>query len=176
MCCSHSSTVGHQEGTSSARAQPGSSERGTRGICRGRAGLGFLSCLPSPMWGLPLSFGFLHHWINVCSTWRPKSSAEAKMWAWGIPGGTGLAVAAGTLQAALCSHKKRSSKKSSENNTLNYKLREITEDRAELQLCLHLLPGFAHSITTTGEAIFVPKSPLAEAKALQHSPKTPRAA
>lgn len=47
---------------------------------------------------------------------------------------------------------------------MNYKLKEITEDRAELQLCLHLLPGFAHSITITGEAIFVPRSPMAKAK------------
>lgn len=81
-----------------------------------------------------------------------------------------------TLQAALGSQKQRSFKKCSENNTLNYKLKEITEDRAELQLCLLLLPGFAHSITTTGEAIFVPKSPMAKAKVWQHSPKTPRAA
>lgn len=96
----------------------GQSERGTRGICRGRAGLGFLSCLPSPMWGLPLSFGFLHHWINVCSTWRPKSSAEAKMWAWGIPGGTGLAVAAVTAPCRLlCAHIKKDHLKKAQRTT-----------------------------------------------------------
>lgn len=107
----------------------------------------------------------------LAAAWRPKASDEAKVWAGGSPG-----CCDSTLQAALCSHKKKSFKKSSENNTLSYKFKEIPEDRAELQLCLHLLPGSVHSITTAGEAIFDPRRPLAKAKVWQCSPKTPRAA
>lgn len=82
MCWSHSSTVGHQEG---------GVREGHWGSHRGRAaagsGLGFLSCLPCPLWGSPLSFGFLPHWINVCSSPETKILPLRQVWAAGIAEG-----------------------------------------------------------------------------------------
>lgn len=112
MCWSQSRAVGTARvGWRGAPGQPPRAAAGTA--------LGFLSCLPSPVWGLPLTFGFLHHWINVCSSLETKTLSSSQGGGRGRPWGhrAGRDSCDSALQAALCSHTKKDHLKKAQKTT-----------------------------------------------------------